>query len=252
MKKIYEFTLPFETEVEETDIKKGAAGEEIKTTKKVKKTVDRKFFIARPNRQVSEDAEIFRASIESELVRRGVIRAQVAQKFLINEGGILSDQEKKQYEVLTENFIKLQGEYSELNLIDDKNKTEEQKQKSEDLIKELSEIMGKLNDLENTSSSLYNRTAEAMARNKTNLWLTLMLSYEDKEGKETPIFSGKTYEDKLKVYDDIEEKEDEFQYKLIKKLLFNVGIYYAGKAGTQEEFDSMNKLYDNQDLIGNI
>lgn len=252
MKKIYEFILQKEEEIDDIQVTKDAAGAEVKTTRKVKKNIPYTYFIARPNRATTDDSEVFRAATESDYIRRGVISANLLQKRLINDGGILSDSEKAEYDTLREKFIKLQGEYSELSVVLEKDRTEEQKTKTESLLKELGDIMGRLNELENASSSLYNRTAEALARNKTILYLVLMLSYSNKDGKETPVFAGKTFEDKLKVYDEIEEREDKFEYELIQKLLFITGIWFMGKATTKEEFDALMIIQANSGLLSSI
>jgi hypothetical protein len=78
-----------------------------------------------------------------------------------------------------------------------------------------------------------------MARNKAALWLTLNLSFEDKNGKLVPVFGEGDFDKKLVVYDQIEEREDDYEYGLIEKLLMVVNLWYAGRASTKEEFDGI-------------
>ena len=82
-----------------------------------------------------------------------------------------------------------------------------------------------------------------MGRNRT-LW--------EKDGKEIPVFAGNTFEEKLSVYDKFEDEEDPFTFKLIQKLLLVCSLFYLGKAETQEDFDILLRVQENQGLINAV
>jgi hypothetical protein len=84
--------------------------------------------------------------------------------------------------------------------------------------------------------SLYEQTAEVRARNKTILWWILALSYG---GDDNAYFPGKTFDDKLAVYDELSEEEDDFINTVIQRLTYFVSFWFVGRASTQEEFDAM-------------
>lgn len=249
MRKIYEFTINKLEEVEETEIIKDKEGKEIKQTKKVEKNVPYKLFVKRPNRSENDEAEMFRAEAESECLKRGIITSALLAKRLINDGGILTDDQRKDYEKLQNDFFEKQPEYVKLTEVPEEKRTKEQKKQLENLMLELTDIMAAMQDLENASSNLYNRTAESIARTKTVVWLTLMLSYQEKEGKEIPFFGDGDYLVKLSNYDKMEEREDKFEYEAIQKFMLLIGSWYAGKASTKEDFDLLIQVAEKNNLL---
>jgi hypothetical protein len=248
MRILYRFNLSREIESEEIQLSKDADGKEIKTLVKVKKQEPYTFFVAKPGRKLTEDSELFYNSVYWDAVKKGIMPATQLQKRLINDGGVLSDEQSKEYKDAYDKLFSLQSEHRVLNSKTDK--TEEEKKTVEKLMEEMIEILTKIQNFENkTGSELYQNTAENLSRNRTSLWWTLMLSHEEKDGKEIPYFGPGSYEDKLKVYDSMEEKEDVFEFEIIKKLLLTTSLWYFGKAQTQEDFDVLLKLGENQDLI---
>ena len=97
MKKIHEITINKTELVDKTEIIKDDKGAEITQNKKVEELVPHKYFIARPTRYITDESEIFRASTESEYIRRGVISASLLQRRLVNDGGVLTEEDKKEY-----------------------------------------------------------------------------------------------------------------------------------------------------------
>ena len=59
MKKIYSFKLEKTVEVEETQIQKNDKGEDIKVLVKVKKQEPYNYFIMKPGRALTEEAELY-------------------------------------------------------------------------------------------------------------------------------------------------------------------------------------------------
>ena len=70
--------------------------------------------------------------------------------------------------------------------------------------------MSKIQTFENQAgNTLYQHTAENIARDRTAFWWMLQLSYKDLgDNKYEPVFGKGDEESKFKVYDKLEEDED--------------------------------------------
>lgn len=242
------FTVYKDEEVDDIQISKDANGAEIKTSKKITKSVPYKYFIRKPNRELTESAGLFFDSYFWKCVKQYDIQpANLLAKRYINDGGTLSEDEKKNYQSLYEKLFTKQAELKALQ----EQKSEESKEKETKLLDEIVNLFGDIQTIENNNSSnLYQHSAESLARNKTCLWWTLFLSYQDLgDDKQKEVFSGKTFEEKLVKYDEMEENEDKFEIELIQKLLLASSLYYLGKCETQEDFDIAFKLADNSKIL---
>jgi hypothetical protein len=249
MRKIYEFTVSRKEEVEEIEVSTDKEGNEIKKTKKVEKKVPHTFFIKRPSRSENDEAEMFRAAAESDCVQRGIMTSALLAKRLLNDGGVLTDEQKESYNKLQKDFFDKQPKYVELTEVEESKRTKKQKEELKSLMEELTNIMQDMQDLEVASSNLYNRTAEAIARTKTVVWLTLHISYEEKDGKQIPFFGEGDYNKKIAKYDEMEEREDPYEYEVIQKFMLLVGSWYSGKASTKEDFDLLISVAERNSLL---
>lgn len=248
MKKLYTFTLNKEIEIEEPQISKNDKGEEIKLLVKVKKQEPHTYFISKPTRSLMEGAEIFFASVVSKCISQGILSVSLLQKRVLNDGGILSNEQKKNYEDLYNKLFEKQSTHK--NLLAKIDATEEDKIETEKVFKEIVDTLTEIQNLETqTGNNLYQNTAENIARNRCAIFWTLNLSYKEENGKEIPIFSGKTYEEKLVSYDKLEEDGNEFDIKLISKLFLVTSLWYLGKAETQQDFDILLKMSENQGIL---
>jgi hypothetical protein len=252
MREIYSFTLNKKEVVDEVEITKDEKGTEVKTTKKVEKSVPHKYIVKKPSRAQGDDCELFRAATESEYIKRGILPAALIEKRLLNDGDIYTEQQKTRYEELNKNFVTKKTEYDELLKVVEAERTEEQKKNIENKIKELAAIIDEIQVLKNVGSSLYNRSAEVLARNRATLWLTLMLSYEEKDGKTIPVFGDGDFEKKLAAYDKFEEEEDEYVYDLIQTLSLISSMWYMGRASTKEDFDAFLLIKNESKEMGVI
>ena len=61
----------------------------------------------------------------------------------------------------------------------------------------------------------------------------------EKDGKEGPLFGDGSFEEKLAIYDAVEEDQDEWLKSVVKKFAFYVSFWYMGRASTQEEFEKL-------------
>jgi hypothetical protein len=176
----------------------------------------------------------------SEGIKAGLLTRALLAKRFSNDGGILSEEDKGKYGDLYLKMYDVQLESDRLNSIGKSKRTKAQEEKFLSLQQDLAVIKKELTDFEMAQSSLFEQTAENRARNKTILWWTLHLGYfSDEEDKLTPVFAGDTYEEKLALYDELEESSDEFHEELLSKLLYYVSFWYVGKVNSEEEFKQL-------------
>lgn len=238
-KKIYEFIVKKEEEVDKIESKM-EDGKEIKITSKVKETVQRNFFIRKPTRGLFEEAELFYAVKLSEGIKAGLLTRSLLSKRYSNDGGALSDKDKEKYADFYIKLFEKQNEFQKLSIKDKNERTPEEQETFEKLTAEIINLRTEIQDFEISQASLFDQTAENRARNKTILWWILHLSYMfDKDGKEVSIFGDGSYDERLSIYDGIEDNADEWLKTVVKKFAFYVSFWYMGRASTQEEFEKL-------------
>lgn len=239
MKKLHEFEVKKKQLVKESETSTDASGATVTITKEVEKDVPVKFFIRKPNRAMGDEAELFYAIQLSEGIKKGLLtRAQLATKFN-DEASPLTTAERKRYNECLEKFVGKEAEYREVNLVPEAERSPEQKEKAEKLMKELLELTSEINYLEGRQNSLFNHTAEVYARNRTIIWWALHLGYN---ADETPIFGNGKFEERLTKANEFDEKDDEFMMKVYNHLIFLLSFWYTGRAEKPEDFEHLEKM----------
>ena len=240
MKTMFEFDIFQEKEIEKVDISTNEKGEEVKVTSKVKTTIPVKLAIKKPTRSLFDEAELFYGVRLSEGIKAGLLTRALLAKRFNNDGGVLSDEEQKEYNDLYLEFFNLQTEFQRLSIKEEAIRTEEEKKQIQNVIEKMNISRERLQRYEMAQANLFEQTAENRARNKTIMWWVLQLSLiqgDDKKFKE--LFQDGTYEDKLKRYDEIEESESGVEKIAIQKLLYLISFWYIGRAASQEEFEKL-------------
>jgi len=240
MKTMFEFDIYHEKEIEKVDVSTNEKGEEVKVTSKVKTTVPVKLAIKKPTRSLFDEAELFYGVRLSEGIKAGLLTRALLAKRFNNDGGVLSDEEQKEYNDLYLQFFNLQTEFQRLSIKEEAIRTEEEKKQIQNVIEKMNISRERLQRYEMAQANLFEQTAENRARNKTIMWWVLQLSLiqgDDKKFKE--LFQDGTYEDKLKRYDEIEESESGVEKIAIQKLLYLISFWYIGRAASQEEFEKL-------------
>jgi len=239
MRILNEFILPKEEEVQETESSTNEKGEEVKTTKTVKKNINKTFVVKKPNRSLYDEAELFYGVKLSEGIKAGLLTRALLAKRFNNDGGVLSDNEKDKFATMYMGLFEKQSKLQKLEMKREKDLSRQEAREKEGLIEELGTSREEIQEFEMAQASLFDQTAENRARNKTILWWVLNLSYE-KVGKEySEVFSGKDFDEKLASYDAYEEKEDEFVDEMLKKLSYVTSFWFVTKAETKEQLDSL-------------
>ena len=240
MKTMFEFDIYHEKEIDKVEVSTNEKGEEVKTTSKVKTTVPVKLAIKKPTRSLFDEAELFYGVRLSEGIKAGLLTRALLAKRFNNDGGVLSDEEQKEYNDLYLEFFNLQNEFQKLSIKEESIRTEEEKTNLKSVIEKMNNARDRLQKYEMAQANLFEQTAENRARNKTIMWWVLQLSLiqgDDKKFKE--LFNEGPYEEKLKRYDEIEESDSNLEKIALQKLLYLISFWYIGRAASQEEFEKL-------------
>jgi len=245
MKWLYEFAVNNEKEIEQVEVTNDAQGNEVKTTKKVKKVVPTKFKIQKPTRRQFDDAELFYGIKLSEGIKAGLLTKALLAKRYQNDGGSMSEPEKQKYTQLYVDLYSKETEFQKVSLNLENISPEDKTAKVASVLAELTEIRQQLQNLEFSQISLFDQTAENRARNQCIMWWVLNLSYmlDEKTNDFVPVFQGKTFDEKLEYYDSLEESENLFWNESFKKLAYFISFWYMGKISSQEDFVRAEKYY---------
>ena len=239
MKKIFEFTVPRLVKVKQSDSTENEKGETVITEKEVEKSVDQKIVLRKPTRSLYDEAELYYGVILSEGIKAGLLTRALLAKRFNNDGGTMADQEKDEYAEMYMRLFELQNDLERVGLIAESEQTADQKEKLKSDIAELTVLKDQIRNFEKNQASLFEQTGENRARNKTVLWWCVHLAHEEEDGKLNAIFPGETLEEKMTVYDSLEESEDDYYDLLLRKILYYVSFWYVGRASTQEEFEEL-------------
>ena len=199
MKTMFEFDIYQEKEIEKVDVSINEKGEEVKVTSKIKTTVPVKLAIKKPTRSLFDEAELFYGVRLSEGIKAGLLTRALLAKRFNNDGGVLSDEEQKEYNELYIEFFNLQSEFQKLSIKEESIRSDEEKENLKIVIAKMNDARERLQKYEMAQANLFEQTAENRARNKTIMWWVLQLSLiqgDDKKFKE--LFQDGNYEDKLK------------------------------------------------------
>ena len=242
MKRIYEFSVSKEEQVNEDTVETKKDGTEVTTSKKVKKDIPFKFFLRRPTREMTDEAELYYGVRLAEGIKAGLLTRALLEKRFENDGGTRSDGENLQYKLITEKLKKFYEEQSKIIDIDEKKRTASQKKRLKELEEEVRPVRRELRDLQLVEDSLYEETAESRARNKVILWWMLHLAYAEQDGKDVEFFGSGDFADKLKRYDDVDEGEDIFEIITARKFAYYVSFWFVGRPNSKQEFQEMVDL----------
>ena len=247
MRILNEFTIPKEEDVQETETSTNENGEEVSTTKTVKKSVDKTFVVKRPSRALYDEAELFYGVKLAEGIKAGLLTRALLAKRFNNDGGILSDPEKEKFSKLYMSLFEKQARVTDIENKPKRDRTKEEEIELELILEELSASREQIQEFEMSQASLFDQTAENRARNKTILWWVLNLAYQKEGDDYTEVFRGEDNDARLAHYDRYEEMEDDFIDEMLKRFSYVVSFWFITKADTKEELDILLKTSEEQD-----
>ena len=242
MKRIYEFTVNKEETVKEESVEKKKDGTEVTTAKDVKKEVPNKFFLRRPTRAMTDEAELYYGVTLAEGIKAGLLTRALLEKRFENDGGTRSDDEKKEYDKIIEKLQGFHKEQSKILDVDEKKRNPAQKKRLKELEKEVKPTRRALRDLQMAEDSLYEETAESRARNKVILWWMLHLAHIEEGEKEREFFGEGELDKKFVRYDEIDEGDDYFEVLVARKFAYYVSFWFGGRPNSKKEFQEMIDL----------
>tara|TARA_Y100000310_G_scaffold299979_1_gene335288 strand:- start:155 stop:1072 length:918 start_codon:yes stop_codon:yes gene_type:complete len=249
MKKLYTFTIDREDLVKETETTKNDKGEEVTTTKEVKKTVTKNHFLRKPTRKLFDEAELYYGIKLAEGIKAGLLTRALLQKRFSNDGGVLGDKEKEEWGDLYSEMFDKQVELQALSLKTREQRTPEESVKYEDAKMFIKDTRLRIQEFEMQQSALYDQTAENRARNKAILWWVLFLSYhKDSDDKEVPFFGEGDFEERIGIYDRLEEQEEAHIMETINKFFYYVSFWYVSKTSDPQQFKDLIKFAEQEDL----
>jgi hypothetical protein len=241
VKYLYESTVQKTIEEKVTE-KRQENGQEIEVSKTVKTKKPFKIAVLKPDRKKFKEAEIFYAKTLSHYLKEGLLPYSLVSKRYMNDGGPLSDDEKKFINTLREKYTEIQEEYfsmpSEL--------TEAHNKRRAEILLEMTDINKILNEIQNNYAELFDNTAESKSKNDTIEWWILNLSYADEDGNGLkPFYGEEDFQSKMKKLEAHEAKDDPFINEVIKKLSYFISFWYASKSQIKDEdFKSAEEHYN--------
>lgn len=239
-KYLYETTVKKEV-IEQVTEEREENGQKIKITRDVKTTKPIKVAILKPDRKKYKEADIFFAKTLSNYLKEGLLPYSLVSKRYMNDGGPLTDDEKKIINLMYKKYTELQEEYFKMT----GTLTEEQNKKRSEIILEMTEINRSIQKIKDSYSEIFNNTAEAKTKNDAIEWWVLNLSLIDEDGKGYALFYGDgSIESKTENLEKLESKDDPFINEVIKKLSYFISFWYASGADISvEDFKSAEEHY---------
>ena len=247
MKKwLCEFGVGKLAEVTKTKKAKDDNGEEIEISKTLKKNKPVVFKLQKPTRKQFEEGELYYAVKLSEGIKAGLLTtAQVAKRYE-NDGGVYTDAEKSRLRELRNDITELQAEYFKLKPDEGGEKRDIDKEKMR-ILSQINDSRNEISDIENVHQYIYDQTAEVKARNKTILsWMLQLAHQQDAKTshKFLEMFGKGELDDRLDIYDKMEEDGDSFTQEALKKLAYYVSYWYVSKNVSDDDFKTVESLYN--------
>ena len=193
---------------------------------------------------MQDEAELFHGSKLAECIKKGLMTRPLLSKRFANDGGVFTETEVQKVKDLYIEFFEKQNDLQKLLLKKEDERTDVEKESVKTLSGRVGEISVDLQQYEQLEDGLYNQTAEGIARNKVMLWWALHLSYEtnDKE-EEKELFGSGSYEDRVKRLEVMEDTDDAFYNRVVKRLMLTSSFWFSGRASKQEDFDDVVRMW---------
>lgn len=249
MKLLYEFELSEEQDIEVPVESKNEAGEKTVTMKTEKKTVTARYGIKKPNRSLREAAQIFNAVEINDLIKLGVLTHAQLQRRLEDDGGTISNNQNQALNNISGELVKVSNEIAELKKQLDEKKDEKTQEAYDLKIKDLDRIKNQIANFYVNQMSLYQNTAEVIARNKTLAYYICFLSAKQDKGQWVEMFSSPdtskaSFESRADQSDELFENANELDKKALSKLSNLIGTWFASGLNTTAEWEKADKMYE--------
>lgn len=257
-RELYSFDVELEEEIEKEIERyverKNDKGEketikEISKEKEVQKTPVR-VFLKKPTRSQVEDGDMFYSVWLNKFIKMGLLTRAMLAKKQLDVGGTLNEEDKLNYAKLYLKLFEKQQNVIRYSAMDADKMSNDEKEKLDKSIAELSVIRKELADFEAAQASIFDHTADVKARNKTITWFLLHLAYyvkgDQDDSEERPLFPGTDYEEKYDSYQELDEDQDDIFIKAIDRLSTIATIWYMSGLQEQQEFEDVLKQMEKE------
>lgn len=235
---LHTFTISKETE-EEKQVEETVNGEVVKVTRKVKTLKDVVFALKKPNRRLYERADLFYGVQLAAGIRAGLLTKALLLKRYRDDGGALSEGDTQYFNNLVEQLsvVELEHQRALANL--DKLSVSDNEKRIKEAFDKKFDIVRKLQSFETINRALFSHTAESKAEMQLSNWWTVYLGYWDEngDGNYTEFFKGDNFEDKMKYWDELYDKDEAFFLEALARFSLIIGLWSNG-ANTPDDFKS--------------
>ncbi len=232
---LHEFTISLSQQVDQVTTR--VEGDKtISETTKVEKPVNVPVCLKRPSRVEKEEADLERAVWETHFITKGILPQALLLKTYANYGGILSEGQKKDYQKMQADFLLAETELRRLQVTEP-----ESKESINTLANQMVDLREQILDFQQEQAVFFNNTAEAKARQKLIEWLVLHLSFykpvkaDESLDEWTPLFAGKTTDEKLASFDKMIEENSELFGKSRSMLEFLATVLASSEGPISKE-----------------
>lgn len=251
MKLLYEFEVSQEQEVEVPHESKNEAGETVVTKKKEKKNVTARYGIKKPNRTLREAAQIFNAVEINDLIKLGLLTHAQLQRRLEDDGGTVSNNQNTALNAISAELVKVSNEIADLKKELDVKKDEAKQKEYDGKIGQLDQIKNQIANFYINQMSLYQNTAEVIARNKTLAYYICFLSLKYEKGQWEEMFHSADltkvgYNQRADQSDEVFEGSNELDKKALGKLSTLIGTWFTAGLNTEEDWKKADKSYEDE------
>lgn len=266
MKHLYSFQVERQVEEEVPYTRKGKNGP-IESTKKVKKTLEYRVVVQKPNISDVESAEFFYGQQFNKLINSGFLtKAMLAKKMESMGGSVISEPNQKELNKLILENIEASRVIEFYGAA--KNLTEAQKAELEEAKQVYVSTKKTITEYEIYIRDQFSQTADAKAEQKLIEWFVFNFSFyqEEIEGERQyfPVFKGDNYKSKRESFLELSDpdNEDNTDPAFIKhKAIFDaayttlirvVTIWYNKMGDNKEAIDkTIAELFRDEDEIIN-
>lgn len=205
-----------------------------------------KFALRKLTRSEKERAHIFNAAKISECLREGILSKQLLIREYEKQGGVFTKEEielqKSQYTKVSKLNVQI------ANLENKKRPTQADKKTLSTLKEELSKVLEEVQTFENERSTIFENTAESIAKNYTILWCLVKMFVQFKEvgedqGEYVSVFDKETFEDNLDYYEELEDEPSEINSGLQRAKVF-VSFWFSNQNIGESDFAALEEYFE--------
>lgn len=205
----------------------------------------KKFAVLKANRRMREDGELFYSSEVSRFAKAGILPKAAWNTILSDGGGSISEKDRELYGNLLMDFRDKSFDLQAILIKNVSERSEDEQLRSTKLIEELEDIKQEIQGFEASQISIFENTAESKARNRAILWWVMNLAYKKEGDTYELLFDGNSFNDKLDLYDSLEEDATKHAFLLgvLRRITYLITLWFLGRAENTEDMKSFDDMF---------